>query len=312
MSADDFTWYRYDEIDVDPRMKRALGDLEPLRKSISRYGMADPIIISRKQQLLSGWRRLNVMRSIGGGDHTLVPTKVVDTFVEAAELIRSEGASPEYTRPMTPFEMYRRADFWEEFYQPETDERMRQKAIRASETRKLGRQAKPRETHDHHPLARPQLFGKLLGHSRWAYDAHRHLYRALKLGSEQERDLASHLWSQLDAGHITINFAAQQLKAGKLLPMTNRMIPVRGRGRTSGRSELPVAGASEGPVSAEMQRRILESTTATQRGLIQAYRQLGQQIHPDLTPDEARQWERDLIRARRVMTQTINMLRRHN
>ena len=53
------------EIKVKHRIRKDLGDLEPLKDSLRRYGLLNPITIDSKNRLIAGERRLEAAKQIG-------------------------------------------------------------------------------------------------------------------------------------------------------------------------------------------------------------------------------------------------------
>lgn len=53
------------EIKVKHRIRKDLGDIEPLKDSLRRYGLLNPITIDSKYHLIAGERRLEAAKSLG-------------------------------------------------------------------------------------------------------------------------------------------------------------------------------------------------------------------------------------------------------
>lgn len=54
-----------DEIVIKRRVRRNLGDVGPLMKSIRAYGLINPIILTEKKELIAGQRRLEATKQLG-------------------------------------------------------------------------------------------------------------------------------------------------------------------------------------------------------------------------------------------------------
>jgi ParB family chromosome partitioning protein len=54
-----------DEIKVKKRFRKDLGDINALAESLKRFGQISPIVITKKNQLIAGGRRLEAARSLG-------------------------------------------------------------------------------------------------------------------------------------------------------------------------------------------------------------------------------------------------------
>ena len=56
---------RIDSVVVRKRIRSDLGDLEPMMDSLRRHGQLNPILISRRSELIAGHRRLESARRLG-------------------------------------------------------------------------------------------------------------------------------------------------------------------------------------------------------------------------------------------------------
>ena len=64
------------QIKVSKRVRKNLGDLEPLKDSLKLYGLLNPITITKDNHLVAGQRRLESARQLGW---TTIDAVVVDT-----------------------------------------------------------------------------------------------------------------------------------------------------------------------------------------------------------------------------------------
>ncbi|MDK2819171.1 MAG: ParB N-terminal domain-containing protein [Spirochaetota bacterium] len=53
---------------IKHRIRKDLGDLSSLKQSIEKYGLLHPIIINKKNELISGERRLTAVKELGWED----------------------------------------------------------------------------------------------------------------------------------------------------------------------------------------------------------------------------------------------------
>lgn len=56
---------KIENIKVRHRIRKDLGDLEPLRESLKRLGQIEPIVVNEKNELVAGQRRLEAARQLG-------------------------------------------------------------------------------------------------------------------------------------------------------------------------------------------------------------------------------------------------------
>lgn len=64
-----------DRIQVSKRVRKELGNLEPLKDSLRRYGQLNPITVTKDYELIAGQRRLESARQLGW---TTISANVVD------------------------------------------------------------------------------------------------------------------------------------------------------------------------------------------------------------------------------------------
>ena len=72
------------QIKTNKRVRKNLGDLEPLKDSLKRYGLLNPITLTKDYYLIAGQRRLESARQLGWTtiDAVMVDTKDSVTLLE--------------------------------------------------------------------------------------------------------------------------------------------------------------------------------------------------------------------------------------
>lgn len=102
---------------VKDRVRRDLGDLEPLMSSLRRFGQMNPVIVTRDSELIAGHRRLESARRLGWDTIDAVSLDRVDEVrkleMELEENVHRKDLSPEelldgYTR----LEKLKHPSFW--------------------------------------------------------------------------------------------------------------------------------------------------------------------------------------------------------
>ncbi len=68
---------------IRKRIRKSLGDIGPLMRSIESFGLMNPIVINGKNELIAGHRRLEAVRRLGWSS---VPVRVVDRDDDAEKL----------------------------------------------------------------------------------------------------------------------------------------------------------------------------------------------------------------------------------
>ena len=53
------------DIKIKKRIRKELGDLEPLMKSMREYGLMNPVVVNSRLELIAGHRRLESARRLG-------------------------------------------------------------------------------------------------------------------------------------------------------------------------------------------------------------------------------------------------------
>ena len=67
-----------DEIKVKKRVRKDMGDITALAESMKRFGQISPIMITKKNVLIAGGRRLEAARSLGWSNINAVIVEIHD------------------------------------------------------------------------------------------------------------------------------------------------------------------------------------------------------------------------------------------
>ena len=88
-----------DDIKVKKRIRKEMGDIDALAESMKRFGQISPIVISKKNVLIAGGRRLEAARSLGWTSISAVVAEIPDELskleYELEENIQRRDFSPE-------------------------------------------------------------------------------------------------------------------------------------------------------------------------------------------------------------------------
>lgn len=71
------------DIKVRHRVRKDLGNLEPLKDSLRRYGLLNPITLNSKYELVAGERRLEAAKAIGW---TSISANIIDNLTPLSQL----------------------------------------------------------------------------------------------------------------------------------------------------------------------------------------------------------------------------------
>lgn len=113
------------QVDEAVRVRKDIGDLEPLQESIGAVGLINPILIDERDNLLAGYRRLCVCRNLGwqevevkaielgGDDLGMLDVEIAENFFRKdfspQEILESER------RRRQILEEKRKKGWWERF-----------------------------------------------------------------------------------------------------------------------------------------------------------------------------------------------------
>lgn len=86
------------QINVGPRFRKELGDIESLAKNIQELGLLQPIVLNENYDLIAGERRLEACKSLGWNEMPAV-------IVNLQDIIRGEFAENAFRKEFTVSEM---------------------------------------------------------------------------------------------------------------------------------------------------------------------------------------------------------------
>lgn len=130
------------DIIVGDRYRKDLGDLEPLKKSISEIGLLHPVIVDGDMRLLAGARRLEACKQLG---MLTIPVVVAASLSDLRKRVMAEKDENVCREPFKPSEMVALGRAYEEFHRP---------LAQAAEKKSPGRPKKGRGTSP--TFSRPQ------------------------------------------------------------------------------------------------------------------------------------------------------------
>lgn len=104
-----------DQIKVGDRYRKNLGDLEPLKRSISEIGLLHPVVIDADHRLLVGGRRLEACKQLG---MLTIPAVTAASLSELRQRVMAESDENVCREPFKPSEMVALGRVIEEFQRP--------------------------------------------------------------------------------------------------------------------------------------------------------------------------------------------------
>ena len=88
-----------DEIRVKKRIRKEMGDISALADSMKRFGQISPIVVTKKNVLIAGGRRLEAAKALGWSSINAIVAEISDeaTFLEyeLEENIQRKDFAPE-------------------------------------------------------------------------------------------------------------------------------------------------------------------------------------------------------------------------
>jgi ParB family chromosome partitioning protein len=103
------------DIVVGDRYRQDLGDLEPLKQSISALGLLHPVVIDGERRLLVGGRRLEACKQLG---MLTIPAVVAASLTELRHRVMAEKDENVCREPFKPSEMVALGKTIEQFQRP--------------------------------------------------------------------------------------------------------------------------------------------------------------------------------------------------
>ncbi len=88
------------DIKIGKRVRKEIGDIDNLKKSLKRHGLLQPILITENNQLVSGYRRITAAKELGWDEIealTVAPKNDLEQIEMEMEenIIRKEFTSEE-------------------------------------------------------------------------------------------------------------------------------------------------------------------------------------------------------------------------
>jgi ParB-like chromosome segregation protein Spo0J len=281
---------RIEAVRVESRFRRDMGDLEGLAASIKREGLINAITVTPDMYLLAGERRLEAVRRLGW---TEIAARVVDTLEDAAARLRFERDENTERKPMTPEELVALGEALEALERPRAAAR---KAMgqalggRATASWPVGHEAGDVASRDDAATATRDVVAAAIGMSATSYRRAKTVVAAANDPTldEESRRVAQEALAEMNA-------------TGKISGSYDR---VSGdiRSRTGSPTSAPEIVASR------HQRKAISSAATKLAGICDGLERINE-LHPDITCEEAAQWVGSLSESRRIITVLVKHLK---
>lgn len=86
------------DIKIKKRVRRDLGDLEPLKESLRTYGLLNPITLNNKYELIAGERRLQAAKQLGWTNINAVIQNNLSDIEELEMELEENNQRKEFTK----------------------------------------------------------------------------------------------------------------------------------------------------------------------------------------------------------------------
>lgn len=205
---------RIEDIKVEGRHRKDLGDIQSLMLSIREVGLLQPIVVTADGRLIAGERRLEACRRLGWES---VPVVAPESLTDAVSFLKAERDENVCRKGMLPSELAALGAALDEI---ET-ERGRERMANGGRAAAPGRPAdKGMASGSHLSPAHTSrdAVGGALGMSGTTYNDLRSAYRLAhdKAAADEDRQAASDALAQMDAGR------GIKAAAGEMRRKTNR------------------------------------------------------------------------------------------
>jgi len=87
-----------DDIKVKKRIRKDMGDIAALAESMKRFGQISPIVVTKKNLLIAGGRRLEAARSLGWRTINAVIADIPDELTRVQYEVEENIQRREFTR----------------------------------------------------------------------------------------------------------------------------------------------------------------------------------------------------------------------
>lgn len=280
---------RIETVRVVGRFRKDLGDIRSLAQSIAQIGLINAITITPDGRLIAGERRLEACRSLGW---QIIGARVVDNLEDAADRLRAERDENTERKEMTVSERMELAAALEELERPRAAAR---KAAHGGTA--PGRRANTPDPVNGSvqlpdvdgPAETREVVANAIGMSPASYGRAKRVWKAANDAdaAPEVRKVAQEALAEMDAtGNITA--AHEKVRGARSVELTAP-------------KKSTMAGAAQ-------QRKALAAANTTLSGVCLGLSRI-EDIHPDITSEEAAEWVDGLSEARLIIERTIKRLK---
>jgi ParB family transcriptional regulator, chromosome partitioning protein len=111
---------RLDDIVIDGRFRKDMGDLQGLADDIDDIGLIQPVVVTPANKLIAGGRRVEAVKLLGWDT---IPVTVIHTLADATDALKAECSENTFRKDFTPTEAAAIRDAIAEAIRPLAEER---------------------------------------------------------------------------------------------------------------------------------------------------------------------------------------------
>lgn len=273
---------RIEAIKVVGRYRRDLGDLGALASSIASVGLINPITVTSDGQLIAGQRRLEACRLLG---RDTIEALIADDLDTAAERLTAERDENTERQQMTPQELVALGRALEDLERPKARERQ----VTSFNKGSVQLNGTVTTSDDKPRLETRKVVGEALGWSGTTYERAKAVVDAASDTTLEPEDqkVARQALAEMNASGI-VNSSYEKIRKGRDAAL----------------------GARQRPVLADVkkQRHAIASAAASLSGIALGLNRI-EELHPEITGEEAAQWVGDLSEARLSIERLVKRLK---
>lgn len=197
-----------DNIRIEGRHRKDLGDIDALAKSIADVGLIQPVVVLPNYELVAGERRVAALRQLGG---TVVPVTIINTLHDAADRLKAERDENRCRKDFTASELVALGKQLEDIERPKAKGRQRESGRRFG--RGIDRSSPTGDNLSH--TKTDDIVGDALGISATTYRRAKNVVAAANDADPVIANTAKDQLAKLDAGRTSVTAAAEVVKGAR-------------------------------------------------------------------------------------------------
>ena len=299
---------RIEDVVVGERYRKDLGDLAPLKGSITAYGVLQPIGVLPDNTLVFGARRLEACRQLG---IPKIPYRIIRGLEDELDLLKAERDENTCRKQMTPTELMvlgKEIEGREAARKKKQQDAGRQlggQIRQGSASAPDGAKAETGQD-DRRDRRTAAAVADALGVSESQYNRMARVHNAATSDTESPavKERAQQAMQDLDEGVISADRADHQVKAARLAERLEAEEAARPNLHVVPDDSARDSGRKSINRSADKQRGVLDRVCAALEGHADALRVIDR-LQPGITAAEAARWKASLDESTRTIRRVV-------